>query len=90
MRKTIYKTNQNNPQIKEYKLAIEKGKQSYHVLHSNDGWIVKRAGSEKGVEVFSTQKEGREFAEDIAKNSGASLFIHGKDGTIQDRLDFSI
>ncbi|MBN1915585.1 DUF2188 domain-containing protein [Candidatus Dojkabacteria bacterium] len=90
MKKVPYKTNQNNPQIKEYKNTVEKVRRSYHFLPVDNGWVVKYANSNSKIKTFTTQKESREFAKDIAKNSGVSLFIHSKNGTISDRLDFGI
>ncbi|MEX0896084.1 MAG: DUF2188 domain-containing protein [Patescibacteria group bacterium] len=88
MRKILYKTNQNNPQIKAYKEAVEKGRQSQHVLPREGAWVVKRAGSQRVTQVFTTQLEARQFAEGIARNQGTALFVHGKDGRIKDRRDF--
>ncbi len=88
MNKVLYKTNQDNPQIKEYKEAVEKGKQNYHVLARGDEWIVKRAGSSKPTQVFITQNEATSFAKSVSQNQGTALFIHGADGRIVDRKDY--
>ncbi len=88
MRKIPYKTNQNNPHVKAYKEAIERGKESQHVLPREGSWVVKRAGSPKATQVFTTQLEAKRFAEVIARNQGTALFVHGKDGRIKNRQDF--
>lgn len=88
MKKIVYKTNQNNPEVKAYKAAVEKGKSSQHVLPRNGEWIVKRAGSASATKTFETQSEAREFAQNIARNQGTALFVHGRDGRIRDRRDF--
>ena len=88
MNKILYKTNQNNPQIREYKEAIEKGKQNYHVLSRDKEWIVKKAGSSKPTQVFGTQNEATNFAKSVSQNQGTALFIHGADGRIIDRKDY--
>lgn len=88
MNKILYKTNQNNPQIKEYIEAVERGKQNYHVLARGNEWIVKRAGSSKPTQIFDTQKEAADYANSISKNEGTALFIHGVDGRIVDRKDY--
>lgn len=88
MNKILYKTNQNNPQIKEYKEAVEKGKQNYHVLARGNEWIVKRAGASKPTQVFDTQNEAASYARSISKDQGTALFIHGVDGRIIDRKDY--
>jgi len=88
MHKITLPTDQNHPQIKSYKEALEKGRESYHVLPRNGSWIVKKAGSERAKYVFQTQLEAKGAAEIIVRNQGSSLFIHGKDGRIVDRKDF--
>lgn len=89
MRKVVYKnTSQNHPQVKAYKEAVQKGQNSHHILPKNGSWIVKRAGSHRITKAFDTQLEAKQFGEDIAKNQGTSLFIHGRDGRINDRKDF--
>ena len=88
MNKILYKTNQDHPQIKEYKEAVEKGKQSYHVLAKGNEWIVKRAGASKASQVFGTQSEASDYAKSVSQNQGTALFIHGPDGRIIDRQDY--
>lgn len=88
MNKILYKTNQNHPQIREYKEAVEKGKQNYHVLAKGNEWIVKRAGASKASQVFGTQSEASDYAKSVSQNQGTALFIHGADGRITDRRDY--
>lgn len=88
MRKIPYRTNQNNPQIKAYKQAVEKGLDGQHVLPREKTWIVKRAGASRATQTFDTQHEARQFAEIVARNQGTALFVHGKDGRIMDRREF--
>lgn len=84
MKKIIYKTDQNNPAIKAYKEAIEKGKKNQHVLPRKNGWIVKNLLSDKISSLFTTQKEAAHYAESIARSQGTAVFIHGTDGRIRD------
>lgn len=88
MNKILYKTDQNHPQIKEYKEAVKRGEQNYHVLPRGSEWIVKRAGSPKPSQVFGTQSEAADYAESISQNQGTALFIHGADGRIVDRKNY--
>ncbi len=88
MKKTLYKTNQNNPQIKAYKDAVKKGQTSHHVIHNENGWVVKRAGSSRASQIFTTQKEAASYAYGVAQNQGTALFVHGVDGRIVERRDF--
>lgn len=88
MKRTACKTDQNHPQVKTYREAIQKGMQSQHVLPKGDSWAVKRAGAEKVTKVFDTQKEASQYATEIARNQGTAVFIHGEDGRIRDRKDY--
>lgn len=89
MNKILYKTNQDHPQVKEYKEAVERGKQSYHVLARGNEWLVKRAGSLRPAEVFSTQNEAADYAKSISQTHGTAVFIHGVDGRIEEIQDYS-
>lgn len=88
MNKILYKTNQNHPQIKEYREAVERGKQNYHVLARDDAWIVKRAGSLRPAQIFDTQSEAVNYAKSVSQSQGTAVFIHGVDGRIVDRKDY--
>jgi len=88
MKKILYKSNQQHPQIKEYKKAIEKGKLSHHVLLRGSGWVVKRADSVNVEQVFGTQTQATQYAESLAKNQGTAVFIHSSDGRIKERRDY--
>lgn len=56
-----------------------------HVLPRDDGWAVKRAGASRDTKVFDRQLDAIDHAKDIAKNKGAELFIHSRDGRIRGR-----
>ena len=53
-----------------------------HVSPSGEKWSVRRAGAERASGVFRTQSEAIVRAREIAKNQGAELYIHGRDGRI--------
>ncbi len=88
MNKTLYKTNQNNPEVKAYKNAVKKGLNNHHVLPHGNEWIVKKAGSNRITQSFSTQAEASKFAKSVAQNQGTAVFIHGVDGRIRERTDY--
>lgn len=88
MKKIPYKTNQKDPTILAYKDAVEKGKRTQHVLPRKEGWIVKRADSDRPDKVFITEHEATEYAKSIAQNQGTAVFIHSSDGTIRERRDY--
>lgn len=88
MKRNLYQTDQNNPQIKAYKNAVDRGMKNHHVILRDNDWVVKRAGAKRVVSIHSTQKEAIEQATSIAKNQGTAVFIHGYDGRIRDRREY--
>lgn len=84
MKKTILRINQNDPQIKAYKEAVEKGKKSQHVVPNQNGWVVIGGGTERHADTFGTQQEAIERAKSIAQSQGTAVYIHGTDGRIRD------
>jgi uncharacterized protein YdaT len=84
MKKIFYKTNQNNPQIRAYKEAVERGKRDHHVVYKDESWKVIRGGSERAIETFETQHEAIARAKYIAQNQGTSVYVHGVDGRIRE------
>lgn len=59
---------------------------SHHVVPNPDGgWDVKKAGSERASKHTDTKQEAVEKARQISKNQGTELYIHGKDGKIQQK-----
>ena len=88
MKRVRYTTNQKNPQVQAYKDAIKRGLKNQHVIPQPDGWAVKRAGAEKPSGLFNTQGEAIQKAITIAKNQGTAVFIHGRDGRIQDSRNY--
>lgn len=89
MKKTLYKTDQNNPQIRAYKDAVKRGLHSYHVIYRGSEWIVKRADSERASQVFESQKKAEEYGRGIARNQGTALLIHKTNGTIGEMVDYA-
>lgn len=67
----------------------------YHVSQNkNDDseyakmWRVRKAGSEKTIKFFKTQKEAIDFAQGLADSAGSSVVIHKLDGSIR-KQDYS-
>ena len=87
MKKIPYKTDQNNPVIRAYKEAVEKGKKDQHILPREEGWIVKNLLSKTISQTFDTQQKAAKYAESIA-SQGTAIFIHGSDGRIRNRIDY--
>lgn len=90
MKKIPYKTDQSHPAIRAYSEAVEKGQTSHHVIYGGRGWVVKRADAQKASQLFGTQKEAVEYARQAAQMAGTALFVHGTDGRIVERQDYSL
>ncbi|RMF28855.1 MAG: DUF2188 domain-containing protein [Bacteroidetes bacterium] len=57
-----------------------------HVVPHPEGWAVKGEGNERYTAVFRYQDEAIERARQIARNYGADVIVHRKDGSIRDRF----
>ena len=88
MKKIRLQTDQNNPAIQAYKEAIEQEKNNYHIFPKDNKWIVKKLDEVKTYNIFSTQQEATKYAKSLA-NQGTAIFIHGTDGRIEKRQDYS-
>ena len=59
---------------------------SHHVVPNPEGgWDVKKAGSERASKHSDTKQEAVEKGRQISQNQGTELYIHGKDGKIQQK-----
>jgi len=64
-------------------------KSSQHVVPSKDGgWKVKKSGSSRATKSFSNKKAATNYAKGVAKNQNTELFIHRKNGTIQEKRSY--
>ena len=55
----------------------------HHVVPSSEGgWKVKRNGSTRASEWYSTKQEAINRAREISRNQKTELIIHNKDGKI--------
>ena len=59
---------------------------SHHVVtNPNGGWDVKKAGADRASKHCDTKQEAIEKAREISQNQGSELYIHGRDGKIQQK-----
>lgn len=59
---------------------------SHHVVPSKDGgWNVKRGGAEKASKHFDKKTDAVEYGRKVSQNQESELYIHGKDGKIQEK-----
>jgi hypothetical protein len=59
-----------------------------HVVPSERGWAVRKAGSTRATSSHATQQEAIAAATAIARNQRTELYIHGRDGRIRERNSF--
>jgi|GEM_PF-585395 hypothetical protein len=76
------------PEAKAPKAASSKGpKKSYHVAKRPDGkWYVKGVGQERALKLFKTKVEATEYAENLAKNQDAALYVHASKGKSKGKI----
>ena len=63
-------------------------KKNIHIVPTNSGWAVKRAGQQAPVSEHRTQENAAHSGRPIAKRAGVELVIHGRDGKIRDKDSF--
>jgi hypothetical protein len=63
-------------------------KKGQHVVPSDNGWALRKAGSAKVTRTFATQTEAIAAAIKIAKNQKTELYIHGRNGRIRERNSY--
>lgn len=65
-------------------------KKSNHVIPSSkkDGWAVKKSGSAKSSRSFDTKAKAVKYGRTLSKKEKTELFLHRKDGTIQNRNSY--
>lgn len=56
-----------------------------HVVPQEGKWAVRKSGADKVTRTYDTQHEAIDAARGIARNQGAEVYIHGRDGRIRER-----
>lgn len=66
---------------------MSKKSNGHHVVPNSKkgGWDVKRSNGEKSIKHFDKKKDSVDFARGVSQNQGTELYIHGKDGKIQNK-----
>lgn len=59
-----------------------------HVVPSERGWSVKKAGARRASSTHATQQEAIDAATRIARKQRTELYIHGRDGRIRERNSY--
>lgn len=63
-------------------------KRNIHVVPRQGGWAAQKEGAARASFLGDTKAEVEAQARSQAKAEGVELFIHGRDGKIQDRDSF--
>ncbi len=63
-------------------------KKGQHVVPNVRGWSVKKAGSVRASSTHTTKADAIAAAIQIARNQKTELYIHGRDGRIQERNSY--
>ena len=64
-------------------------KKTNHVVPSKSGdWAVKKSGTTRVSKTFGRKEEAIEYGRRLSREESTELFIHKKDGTIQERNSY--
>lgn len=78
----------SNRQVTEYERAVRKGMSAQHVVPTEMGWAVKKVGSQRATQTFTTQKSAIEAARGFAIKQRSEVLVHGRDGQIRERNSY--
>jgi Uncharacterized protein conserved in bacteria (DUF2188) len=59
-----------------------------HVIPSSDGWAVLKSGAERASKKFDTKDSAVEYAIQLSKNEKTELYIHKKNGMIENKNSY--
>ncbi len=79
--KKMPNADQNDPQIREYAEAVERGRKSIHIFRNGDGWKVKRIEDEEG-KFFTSKEDAMVYARENIEDKSGTIFIHGENGLV--------
>jgi hypothetical protein len=85
----LKQANPNNPYIKAYVEAVERGRNSYHVfpIMGGRGWRIKQIGSDTEIRCVN-RNEAIAKAVEQAKRNQTEAFIHKQNGRIELRYSY--
>jgi len=64
-------------------------KPAVHIELRGEGWAVVREGNKRATSTHVTQSEAAESGRDLARRDRTEFFLHGQDGQIRERRDYS-
>ncbi|MGQ3015257.1 MAG: DUF2188 domain-containing protein [Flavobacteriales bacterium] len=64
-------------------------KRSNHVVPSkSSGWVVRKTGAARASRTFGTKKEAVEYGRELSKTEKTELYIHKRNGMIQNKNSY--
>lgn len=63
-------------------------KRTNHVVPSSTGWAVKKSGAKRASRTFSEKDKAVAYAKKLSKLESTELYIHGRNGMIQDKSSY--
>ena len=63
-------------------------KKSNHVVPATSGWSVKKSGAARASRTFVTKDKAVEYARELSKHEKTELYIHKKNGLIQNKNSY--
>ena len=64
-------------------------KKSNHIVPSSTGWSVRKSGSARASRSFDTKDQAIEYGRELSRNEKTELYIHKKNGMIQDKNSYA-
>lgn len=58
------------------------------VPNPKGGWSVRQYGAARATRVFDQKEDAVSFAKSLARKASSELYIHRRDGTIQEKDSF--
>ena len=70
------------------KVIKKMAKKSNHFVPSSTGWAVKKSGSSRASKNFDNKAEALDYGRKLSRTEKTELYIHKRNGTIQDKRSF--
>jgi len=64
-------------------------KKTNHVIPAKGGeWAVKKSGTTRASQTFDKKEDAIKYGRELSRKESTVLFIHKKDGTVQERNSY--
>lgn len=62
---------------------------AFHVIPSRNRWLVLRERSLRARKIFADKDGAIEYATQLAQNHDLNLVVHGRDGSVEQKVKFN-